>query len=217
MIQISTFGRVPVIAQGLERDLRVRWALEEAGLPYVQRLLGREDMASADYRCQQPFGQVPVFEEDGTTLFESGAIVMHIAERSEQLLPRDAHGRARAITWMFAALNSVEPRIQHLTEIDMFHSGKEWAALRRPEAVEAVVQRLLALSAALGERDYLEGRFSAGDLLMTTVLRIVRHTELLAQWPNLEAYRRRCEARPAFAKALADHMAVFAEPAVASA
>jgi glutathione S-transferase len=215
MIKVSAFRWVPPFAQGLVRDLRVRWALEEAGLAYEERLIGRDDQASESYRCLQPFGQVPAYEEDGLILFESGSIVLHIAERSEALLPSEPAARARAKTWMFAALSSVEPRIQNLAEIDLFNADQEWAKLRRPAVVEGVQARLASLASCLGERDYLEGSFTAGDLLMTTVLRILRHTELVKDVPALEAYRLRCEARPAFQRAIAAQMAPFAENAPA--
>lgn len=211
MIRISAFRWVPPFAQGLVRDLRVRWALEEAGLAYEERLIGPEDQTSESYRDLQPFGQVPAYEEGGLVLFESGAIVLHVAERSDALMPSDPSARARSKTWMFAALNTVEPPIQKLAEIDLFHAEEEWAKLRRPAAVEAVKTRLVNLSGWLDGRDYLEDRFTAGDLLMTTVLRNLRHTDLVAQMPVLEAYRLRCEARPAFQSALADQMAPFAE------
>jgi glutathione S-transferase len=217
MIRISAFPWVPPLAQGLVRDLRARWALEEAGLPYEVRLLSRADQKSQNYRALQPFGQVPVLEDGNLKLFESGAIVMHIAERSDALLPSDVDARARAKTWMFAALNSIEPHIQSLAEIDLFHADKEWTRERRPMVVEMVRKRLGELSAWLKGRDYLEDRFTAGDLLMTTVLRILRHTDLLAEQPALAAYRARCEARPAFAKALAAQMEPFARNAPANA
>lgn len=217
MITVSAFRWVPPFAQGLVRDLRVRWALEEAGLAYDERLIGREDQASAGYRALQPFGQVPAFEEDGLVMFESAAIVLHVAERSEALMPRDPKDRARTTTWMFAAMNTIEPAIQNLAELDLFHAGQEWANLRRPAAVDFVKRRLTSLSAWLDDRDYLENRFTATDLLMTTVLRILRHTDLLSQMPTLDAYRLRCEARPAFRKALADQMAPFAKNAPAKA
>ncbi len=209
MITISAFKWVPPFAQGVVRDLRVRWALEEAGLPYQARLIDPEVQASADYRMLQPFGQVPIFQEDGLTLFESGAIVLHIASRSEVLLPRDEAGRARAITWVFAALNSVEIRVQQLAEIDLFNADKEWAKLRRPDVVKAIQRRLRELATCLGDREYLEDRFTAGDLMMTTVLRILRHTDLLDGEPTLKAYKERCEARPAFQRALAAQLEPF--------
>lgn len=213
MIRVSAFRWVPPFAQGLVRDLRVRWALEEAGLAYEPRLIGPEDQKSESYRGLQPFGQVPAYEEDGLVLFESGAIVLHIAERSEALIPTDPHARARAKTWMFAALNTIEPHIQNLAAIDLFHAEQEWAKLRRPAVVDAVKSRLADLSRWLDGRSYLEDRFTAADLLMTTVLRILRHTDLVKEMPALEAYRLRCEARPAFQKAIADQMAPFAENA----
>ena len=212
MTKVSAFRWVPPFAQGLVRDLRVRWALEEAGLSYEARVIGPEDQRSESYRRLQPFGQVPAYEEEenGLVMFESGAIVLHIAERSSALMPSDPTARARVTTWMFAALNTVEPHIQNLAEIDLFNAKEEWAKLRRPSAVEAVKKRLTSLSDWLDGREYLEGRFSAADLLMTTVLRTARQTPLVAEMPVLEAYRLRCEERPAFKKALADQMAVFA-------
>jgi glutathione S-transferase len=212
-IRVSAFRWVPPLAQGLVREMRVRWALEEAGLSYEERLIGPEEQPSERSRRLQPFGQVPVYEEDGLVLFESGAIVLHIAERSEALMPTEPDARARTKTRMFAALNSVEPFIQNLAAIDLFHAGEEWAKLRRPAAVEAVRGRLADLANWMEGREYLEERFTAGDLLMTTVLQILRHTELVKEFPVLEAYRLRCEARPAFRKALADHMAPFAKNA----
>lgn len=210
MIRVSAFRWVPPFAQGIVRDVRVRWALEEAGLAYETRLIGPEDQTSTAYRALQPFGQVPVYEEDGLTLFESGAILLHVAGKSEALSPPDVHGRARMATWLFAALNSIEPQIQNLAEIDLFVAKEEWAKQHRPAAVEAVKDRLGKLAAWLDGKEYLEGRFTAADLLMTTVLRILRHTDLVAQTPVLEAYRLRCEARPAFGRAMAAHMAPFA-------
>ena len=209
MITVSAFKWVPPFAQGLVRDLRVRWALEEAGLPYQARLIGRDDQASADYRALQPFGQVPAFEEDGLAFFESGAIVLHIAARCETLLPADEAAKVRAVTWLFAAINSIEPAIQQLAEIDLGNADKEWAKARRPEVEKRVQRRLAELAACLGERDYLEDRFTAGDLMMTSVLRILRHTDLVAAEPKLAAYQARCEARPAFGRALRDQMAAF--------
>jgi len=211
MIRVSAFGWVPPFARGLVRDLRVRWALEEAGLPYRSDLIGPKDQESPGYRRRQPFGQVPDYSDEDVELFESGAIVLHIAERSESLLPEDPAGRARAIAWMFAAVNSIEPHIQNLAAIDLFYADEEWAKLRRPGAVEMVEKRLDQLDAWLDGREWLEDRFTAGDLMMTSVLRIPRHTDVVAGRPNLEAYRLRCEARPAFQRALAAQMGDFAD------
>jgi glutathione S-transferase len=214
MIRVSAFQSVPPFAQGLVRDLRVRWALEEAGIPYEQHLLGDGEKESAAYRAWQPFGQVPAYEEDGLRLFESGAIVLHIAgkdEAGETLLPADPAARARATEWMFAALNTIEPQIQNLAAIDLFHAAEDWAKARRPGAEEMARKRLADLAAALGGKDWLaDGRFTAGDLLMATVLRILRHTELVAE-AGLGAYLARCEARPAFQRALAGQMAAFGD------
>jgi glutathione S-transferase len=215
-IKVSAYRWVPPFAQGLVRDLRVRWALEEAGMPYEERLLDFRNKPDG-YRKLQPFGQVPTFEEDGLVLFETGAIVLHIAERSTLLLPPDPSARARATSWMFAALNSVEPSIMSLIQIDLKFAGDAAATQVREAAVDAVKGRLESVAAWLGERDYLEDRFTAGDLLMVTVLRILRHTDMVTTMPALAAYQARCEARPAFQKALAAQMAVFAENAATAA
>ena len=209
-IRVTVFRAVPPFAQGLVRDLRVRWALEEAGEAYTEHVIGPEDQESEAYRRLQPFGQVPAYEEGDLVLFESGAIVHHVAQRCAALMPADAASRARVTAWMFAAKNTIEPQIQNLAAIDLFYAQEAWARARRPGAVEAAQKRLQDLAAWLGERDYLEGPFTAADLLMTTVLRILRHTSIVAQIPVLENYRLRCEARPAFQRALAAQMAVFA-------
>ena len=213
MIILTAFRWVPPFAQGLVRDLRVRWALEEAGIPYQEKLIGPGDQATAAYRALQPFGQVPAIESGDLKLFESGAIVIHVAEGSEALMPPDAIGRARTSAWVFAALNSVEPQVQNLAEIDLFNAGESWAAARRPGAVEMVQKRLDAVEGWLGDRTYLEDRFTAADLMMTTVLRILRHTDIMSGRPALKAYQARCEARPAFQRALADHLRPFAAKA----
>ncbi len=217
MIEVSAFRWVPPFAQGLVRDLRVRWALEEAGLPYESILIGPDDQKSeSDYRALQPFGQVPIYKEDGFSMFESGAIVLHIAEKSEVLMPRDAKARLRATTWMFAALNSIEPHVQNLVALDVFYTNEEWAKQRRPARSALAQSRLTALANWLDGREYLENRFTAADLLMTTVLRFLRDGDLIGQFPELRDYRQRCEARPAFKKALAAQMADFAETAPAA-
>ncbi len=209
MITISAFKSVPVFARGQVRDLRPRWALEEAGLPYETRLLGQGDQDKPEYRVLQPFGQVPVFEEDGFALFESGAIVLHIGARAEALLPKDANARARAAQWVIAALNSIEPYVMNVAVIDVFYKNEEWARLRRPGAVEFAQRRLSALSKALGDKPYLDGeRFTAGDLMMTTVLRII--PSLTANDEQLSAYVARCTGRPAFKRALDAQLGDFA-------
>ncbi len=211
-ITISAFRWVPDFAKGQVRDLRVRWALEEAGLAYATRLLRQGEQNEPEYRALQPFGQVPIFEEDGFVLFETGAIVLHLGERSDALLPRDPAARARATQWVFAALNSVEPFAINVALIDIFYADQEWAKLRRPGAVEFMRRRLAGLAAALGDRPYLDGeRFTAGDLMMSSVLRVLDHTELVAEHSNLAAYKARCEGRPAFARALAAQLADFGD------
>ena len=208
-IRVSVLRAVPPFAQGLVRDLRVRWALEEAGLSYSEHIIGPEDQQSQDYRRLQPFGQVPAYQEGDLVLFESAAIVHHVAQRSDNLMPADSASRARVTAWMFAAMNSIEPFVSNLGLID-FGPQAEWAKLRRPAALEFVQKRLQELATALGTRSYLEGdRFTAADILMTTVLRQLRHTDVVAKIPVLESYRLRCEARPAFQRALAAQMAVF--------
>jgi len=203
MITISAFHWVPDLARGHVRDLRARWALEEAGLPYRTRLLEQGDQDKDDYRARQPFGQVPIFEEDGLTLFETGAIVQHIGERSEALLPKEPGARARAIQWMFAALNSIEPFVMNVALIDFFYTNEEWAKLRRPGAVAFAERRIAALSKALGDKPYLDGdRFTAGDLMMSSVLRIFHYTDIVKKNARLATYVERCLARPAFNRAL---------------
>jgi glutathione S-transferase len=214
MITISAFGWVPPFARGQVRDLRVRWALEEAGLPYKTRLLEQGDQDKPDYRDLQPFGQVPIFEDGEFVLFETGAIVLHIGERCETLLPREPAARARATQWLIAALNSIEPFVMNVALIDIFYADQKWAKLRRPSAVQFVERRLAALSKTLGEKPYLDGaRFTAGDLMMTTVLRILRHTDIVTSDQRLAAYVERCTARPAFQRALAAQLGDFREAA----
>jgi glutathione S-transferase len=203
MITISAFKWVPEFARGQVRDLRARWALEEAGLPYETRLLGQGDQDKPEYRAMQPFGQVPILEEEGLVLFESGAIVLHIGERSEALLPKEAGARGRATQWLIAALNSIEPYVMNVAMIDLFYAQEEWAKQRRPGAVEFVQRRLSALSKSLGDKPFLDGdRFTAGDLMMTTVLRILEDTDIISSDRRLTAYIERCTARPAFKRAL---------------
>jgi glutathione S-transferase len=214
MITISAFKWVPDFAKGQVRDLRARWGLEEAGLPYRTRLLEQGDQDKPEYRALQPFGQVPIIEDDGLVLFESGAIVLHIGERSETLLPKDPAARARATQWLISALNSVEPFIANVAAIDLFYKDEEWAKLRRPGAVEFVKRRLGALSKSLGDKPYLDGdRFTAGDLMMTTVLRILAYTDIVTSDVRLKAYVQRCTARPAYKRALDAQMGDFREAA----
>ena len=209
MITLTAFEWVPEPRQGFVKDLRVRWALEEAGLAYKEELIGLKEKLSARYRNRQPFAQVPVLETDEVKLFESGAIVLHVAENSEVLMPRDVYGRARTKVWMFAALNSVEPPLEYFADIEFFSSGDQWTGPQRDAAEDAVHGKLVALEHWLGTKDYLESQFSAGDLLMTTVLRNLRTSELLSKYAAVAAYRQRCEARPAFKKAMEDHLRPF--------
>lgn len=211
MITVSAFHWVPPFAQGQVRDLRVRWALEEAGLPYRSRLLEQGDQDTPEYRALQPFGQVPIIEDDGQVLFESGAIVLQIGERCEALLPKDAGAKARAVQWLIAALNSVEPHVVNFAVLDVFFADQEWAKLRREGAKAFALRRLAGLAKSLGDKAYLDGdRFTAGDLMMATVLRI--EPDLLVE-PKLAAYLQRCMARPAFKRALDAQMADFRQAA----
>lgn len=198
---VSAFGSVPSRSQGLVRDLRVRWALEEAGEPYQERLLTFGERPSDDYLRLQPFGQVPAFEDGEVAIFESGAIVLHIAERSPALLPADPVGRARAKTWIFAALNTVEPPILFLRQIGALGEDSPlWAG--RETVLGLIRNRLVVLERWLDGREHLEDGFTAGDLLLIAVLRGLRGTDLPAEFPQLDAYRHRGEARPAFQRAL---------------
>ncbi len=214
MITVSAFAWVPPFARGVVRDLRVRWALEEAGLPYKTRLLEKGEGDTPGYRALQPFGQVPIFEEDGFVLFESGAIVLHIGERCEAILPKDPAARARATQWLIAALNSIEPHVMNVVVIDLFYADQEWAKLRRPSAEAFLRHRLSSLSKALGDKAYLDGDvFTAGDLIMTTVLRMLRHTDIVTSDARLAAYVERCTGRPAFQRALDAQLGDFKETA----
>lgn len=212
-IVVWGFRWAPPFAQGLVRDLRVRWALEEAGLAYDVQLIDFDERHAGAYRQRQPFGMVPAFEADGRGLFESGAVVHRIAAESPLLMPVDEPARAEVVSWMFAALNTVEPPIQNLLEMDLLHADEPWVALRRPAVVEAVNARLAVLADHLGTRDYLLDRFTAADLLMATVLRFLRHTDLVDGCPTLATYVERCEARPAFQRALAAQLADYARHA----
>lgn len=207
-IQFTAFRWAPPFAQGWVRDLRIHWALEEAGLPYEVILIDGE---TQNYRDWQPFGQVPAYRDGEVEMFESGAIVLRLAAMSEALAPRTDAGLARVSTWIFAALNSIEPQAQTLVQLDGFYAGQPWIEGRRPSAQANLDARLTSLSNALGDKDYLEGRFTAGDILMATVLRELEACGALKKFPNLDAYRARCLARPAFAKALGDQLQTFRE------
>src|SRR4051812_27923019 len=204
---ITAFENSPDRGQGLARDMRVRWALEEAGQPYDVRLLSFAQMKEPAHLALHPFGQIPTYEEDGLALFESGAIVLHIAERHAGLLPDDAKARARAIAWMFAALNTVEPPIVERSMATVLERDRSWFEERLPMLDGRVRDRLGELSARLGEADWLDGEFSAGDLLMVTVLLRARSSGLLDE--NLAAYLARGEARPAYRRAFEAQRAVF--------
>ncbi len=205
---ITAFERSPDGGKGLARDTRVRWALEEVGKPYKVRLVSFKAMKEPGHLALHPFGQIPTYEEGDLALFETGAIVFHIAQHHAGLLPDDADARARAITWIFAALNTVEPPILELTTARIFEADKPWAAQRVPLVEDRVRTRLGQLSPRLGDAQWLDGAFSAGDLMMVSVLLRLRASGLLDEYPNLSAYVARGEARPAYKRAFAAQLAV---------
>jgi glutathione S-transferase len=205
---ITAFERSPDGGKGLSRDTRVRWALEEVGLPYDVELVSFTAMKQPAYRALHPFRQIPTYRDGDLTLFESGSIILHIAERHPGLLPADPNARARAITWMFAALSTVEPPILEFSAARLFESDKPWAAERMPMLEDRVHTRLRELSAYLGDSDWLDGNFSAGDLMMVHVLQRLKPSGLIDAHPTLAAYLARAEARPAFQRARAAQQAV---------
>jgi glutathione S-transferase len=206
---ITAFERSPDGGRGLARDTRVRWALEEVGQPYEVRLLSFSATKEPAHLALHPFGQIPTFEEGDLGLFETGSIVFHIAERHAGLLPDDANARARAITWMFAALNTVEPPILELANARLLERDKPWSAQRMPLVEDRVHYRLDQLSRRLGHTDWLDGTFSAGDLMMVSVLIRLKVPGMLNDYPNLSAYVARGEARPAYKRAFDAQLAVF--------
>jgi glutathione S-transferase len=200
-IVITAFERSPDGGKGLARDTRVRWALEEVGQPYEVRLVSFAAMKDAAHLALHPFGQIPTYEDGDLALFETGAIVFHIAEHHAGLFPDDANARARAITWLFAAINTIEPPILELVTARIFEGDRSWASERLPLVMDRVRARLKQLSARLGDADWLDGAFSAGDLMMVSVLLRLRASGLLDEFPNLAAYVARGEARPAYQRA----------------
>ena len=209
--EVTAYRWVPDFAQGLVRDLRVRWALEEIERPYRVRLLDVTKPRPEEYFSEQPFGQVPAYRDDQVQLFESGAILIHLGLQDERLLPTDHAQKMRAIAWVIASLNSVEPAIFPMFMINVFNKGEPWTEGARPKFKERLDFRLKCISDALGDKEWLEGRFTIADLLLVTVLRQLRGGHVLDQYPNLVAFIARGEARPAFKRALADQCAVFAE------
>lgn len=207
-ITITAFDKSPDGGRGLARDTRVRWALEEAGQPYDVRLVPFAATKEPAHLALQPFGQIPTFEEDGLVLFETGSIIFHIAETHAGLLPQDAHARARAITWMFAAINTVEPPILEFANARLLEADKPWAKDRMPIVMDRARERLKQLVARLGEAEWLDGAFSAGDLMMVSVLLRLKPSGFLAEFPTLAAYVARGEARPAYQRAFAAQWAV---------
>lgn len=206
---ITAFERSPDGGKGLARDMRVRWALEEAGQPYAVRLVSFAEMKAPAHRALHPFGQIPTYEEGDLVLFESGAIVFHIAQRHAGLLPDDPDARARAIMWMFASLNTIEPPILDLQNTKFAERDKSWYAQRLPVVEDRIRDRLGVLSARLGEADWLDAAFSAGDLMMVEVLLRLKASGMLDAYPNLAAYVARGEARPAYQRAFGAQLAVF--------
>jgi glutathione S-transferase len=212
---ITAFERSPDGGRGLARDMRVRWALEEVGRPYEVRLVSFSAMKEPAHRALHPFGQIPTYEEGDLALFESGAIVFHIAERHAGLLPDEVNARARAIAWMFAALNTVESPILDLVTTKFLEGDKPWCEQRLPFVRERIRDRLGELSARLGNADWLDGEFSAGDLMMVSVLLRLKASGMLPEYPNLSAYVARGEARPAYRRAFDAQLAVFTGKGIA--
>ncbi len=206
---ITAFAASPDKGQGLARDMQVRWALEEVGQLYEVRLVSFQEMKQPAHLARQPFGQIPTYEDGDLVLFESGAIVLHISETHEGLLPKDANARARAIAWMFDAHSTIEPPIVNLDIAELLEGDKPWSADRLPLVEDGIRERLAPLSQRLGDADWLDGPFSAGDLLMIGVLRRLAGSGMLEEFPNLAAYVARGEARPAFQRAFAAQLAVF--------
>ena len=215
-ITITAFDRSPDRGLGLARDTRVRWALEEVGQPYDVRLVSPQAMKEPAHLACHPFGQIPTYEDGDLVLFESGAIIFHLAQHYPGLLPADAHARARAITWMFAALNTVEPPILDLVTVRITEGNKPWSAERLPIVQERIRNRLDQLAARLGDAEWLDGAFSAGDLVMVSVLLRLRPSGMLDEFPRLAAYVARGEARPAYKRAFAAQWAINAPEPQAS-
>ena len=207
-ITITAFERSPDGGRGLARDTRVRWALEEVGQPYEVQLVSFRAMKEPAHLRLHPFGQIPTYDEDGLVLFETGAIVLHIAQHYAGLLPDDADARSRAVTWMFAALNTMEPPVLELANAKLMEGDKPWSQERLPLVEDRVRARLKPLSARLGRADWLDGEFSAGDLMMVSVLLRLKSSGLLDGYPNLAAYLARGEARPAYKRAFDAQLAV---------
>ena len=215
-ITITAFERSPDGGKGLARDTRVRWALEEVGQPYEVRLVSFADMKAPDHLAVHPFGQIPTYEEGSLSLFETGAIVFHLAEHHAGLLPDDSGARARAITWMFAALNTIEPPIIELMTARILEGDRPWAEERLPLIMDRIRVRMSQLAVRLGDADWLDGAFSAGDLIMASVLLRLRMSGILDEYPNLAAYVARAEARPAYRRAFAAQLAINAPAGSAS-
>ena len=215
-ITITAFERSPDGGKGLARDTRVRWALEEVGQPYEVRLVSFADMKAPDHLAVHPFGQIPTYEEGSLSLFETGAIVFHLAEHHAGLLPEDSDARARAITWMFAALNTIEPPIIELMTARILEGDRPWAKERLPLIKDRIRVRMGQLAVRLGDADWLDGAFSAGDLMMASVLLRLRMSGILDEYPNLAAYVARAEARPAYRRAFAAQLAINAPAGSAS-
>lgn len=211
-IIITAFDRSPDGGRGLARDTRVRWALEEVGQPYEVRLVSFAAMKEPAHLALHPFGQIPTYEEGGLALFETGAIVLHLAERHEGLLPDDANARARAISWMFAAVNTVEPPILDLATARIVEGDKPWSKERLPLVQDRIRERLKQLSARIGDAEWLDGAFSAGDLMMVSVLLRLKPSGMLNEYPSLAAYVARGETRPAYVRAFAAQLAVNTRP-----
>lgn len=210
---VTAFDNVPPFARGQVRDLRIRWALEEIGRDYCPRYLDAMKPKPDEYREWQPYAQVPAFADGDLRLFESGAILLYLGEQDERLLPRDPVRRWAATSWLIAALNSLEPMLMQIVNLDIFQAGKAWAPEARASALDLAKMRLTSTERGLGQREWFAETFSVADIMMCTVLRTIDHTDILAEFPALSAFKARAEARPAFQHALTDQLAGFREPA----
>lgn len=209
MNRFSVITDAPTFTKGYVKEFRVRWTCEELGIPYEEARYQHAELSSPEYRVKQPFAQVPYFESEGVEMFESGAIILHLALKHKKLLPSDEQARALTLSWLFAALNSVEPQVAAVAVVNLFCKGEEWAELRRPAAIQNLAKKLTALSEALGENEYFAGQFSIADIAMTAVLRDAMGSKIMGDYPKLMAYKERNEARPAFKRALEAHQKLY--------
>lgn len=209
MNRFSVITNAPNFTKGYVKEFRVRWACEELGLPYEEIRFEHAELSTEEYKKKQPFSQVPYFESEEVEMFESGAIILHLALKHGKIISSDERTRARTLTWLFAALNSIEPYVAQVAVVNLFCKGQEWAELRRPAVISNLAKKLAELTTALGDREYFAGEFSVADIAMTTVLRDAMGAKIMSDYPSLIAYKERNEARPAFKRALEAHQKLY--------